>query len=196
MDRYQILLNKKLEPQKGFWEASNEHAWNYRDRLRLIVTGGAGDGKTSYLIYDAIKISQLGRFIFVCPSHYLDHVKGMLSKFKTHFNHSEFDLCTWEEFVERTSSLRGARTIYFDDADHYEHNDALGQRKDLYGIGSLMAYANGRLANFPRIIITCSRNSIDSSMPVPKGNWDWKHEDLVSWKAGHQSFWSNKLKGE
>jgi hypothetical protein len=53
LDRYKILLGKRLEPQKGYWNTNDEHSWNYAHRLRLLVTGGMGGGKTSYLIYDA-----------------------------------------------------------------------------------------------------------------------------------------------
>ena len=186
MDRYAILLGKKLEPQKGYWNTTDEHAWDYKNRLRLVVTSGMGGGKTSYLIYDAVKTSADGRFIYVCPQYTLVHVKGLLMHYASHFNHGSFDLCSWDDFWQRTQSVRGARTIYFDDAGEYDQslmdpNENKPLRPQT-GITSLMSYVQGRFANVPRIIITCDKTAIDPSAPIPKGNWDWKIEELRFFK--------------
>jgi len=192
VDRYSILLGKKkIEPLKGFWRPTNEHSWNYPDRLRFMVVSDRGGGKTSYLIKDAIETShhpgpglpgcrpQLPSLqcLFVHPKNgqisYLHQLAALLARYKSHLNHESFDLCSWESFQKRVQGRR-FRSIYFDDGDCYDMSIVTGAQIGYYPLFQLMSFAQNQLSNVPRVIITVS--SIGNI--IPKGNWNWKIEHI------------------
>jgi hypothetical protein len=182
MDRYSILLGKKVEPQKGFWEPTIEHSWNYPDRLRLVVTGGHGEGKTSYLIKDAIETCHDSRCLFVCTIESMHHLASLLTTYKSHLNHESFELCPWkgDSFLKATKG-RGFRSIYFDDGDEFDMSDVpLPLGGSLF---RLMSLSQNLFSNVPRIIITASMSSISNLKyeSTPRGNWNWKIESIRSW---------------
>jgi hypothetical protein len=187
MDRYSILLKKEYVIPRIPGE---EFSWDYESRLRLVVMGGPGIGKTTYLINDLKNMTKIkknpAKYIF-CTSHgSLDHLRGLLT---TNYALSgsvygtQIEVCSWNDFWPRTVSLQRALTVYFDDANDYqtmETKENAGSAASLswepFNVRSLMAYAMGRLFNIPRIIIACDEHSIDFSTPI--GNWDWKSEHL------------------
>jgi hypothetical protein len=183
VDRYSIILKKPYVPKR---EPGEEFSWDYASRLRLVVMGPPGSGKTQYMIDDAVKVVNVDRgvrkephkFIFCTSSP--DHLRSLLSHRGTILN-ADFEISTWENFWGRTLSLRRCTTVYFDDADTYEHLNTDGtSNKELYGVRSLMMYSVGRLTNIPRIIIACQEYSVDFTKPAPKGNWNWKCERLTN----------------